>query len=279
MKQLLLFFFSFIFFSNQVNGQSSSHSDKVISKAFTLGKTDEIRSAVLSETRILNIYLPQGYSADSATTYPVIYLLDGSANEDFIHVSGLVQFFNLTEMMPKSIVVGIANVDRKRDFTFPTTVAKDKEDFPTTGKSANFINFLSKEVQPYIEKNYKTSASKTLIGQSLGGLLATEILFKEPGLFNNYLIISPSLWWDNESLLTKSSGLSKSFPAKKVKVYVAVGKEGKIMEEDAKKLSEVLKDLNHAQLKVDFAFFPEATHADVLHMALYKGFQLLNQKN
>ncbi|MNR66151.1 hypothetical protein D3C85_1895000 [compost metagenome] len=51
------------------------------------------------------------------------------------------------------------------------------------------------------------------------------------------------------------------------------------MEEDAKKLSEVLKDVNQAQLKVDFAFFPEATHADVLHLALYKGFQLLNRKN
>lgn len=41
----------------------------------------------------------------------------------------------MIDAMPKSIVVGIANVDRKRDFTFPTTIKKDKEDFPTTGGS------------------------------------------------------------------------------------------------------------------------------------------------
>jgi hypothetical protein len=72
----------------------------------------------LEEDRILNIYLPEGYGEDS-TRYPVIYLLDGSYNEDFLHICGLVQFLTMIEVMPKTIVVGIANVDRKRDFTFP----------------------------------------------------------------------------------------------------------------------------------------------------------------
>ncbi len=53
-------------------------------------------------------------------------------------------------ILPPSIVVGISNVDRKRDFTLPTTIQKDKEDFPTTGESAKFISFIEKELQPYI---------------------------------------------------------------------------------------------------------------------------------
>ena len=53
---------------------------------------------------------------------------------------------------------------------------------------------------PYIESHYSTDTVKTIVGQSLGGLFATEILFEKPEMFTNYLIVSPSLWWDNESL-------------------------------------------------------------------------------
>ena len=84
------------------------------SKPFVLGVIDEINSKELAEKRILNIYLPEGYEKDDTTKYPVIYLLDGSADEDFIHVVGLVQFNNFSwiNRVPKSIVVGIANIDR-----------------------------------------------------------------------------------------------------------------------------------------------------------------------
>ena len=148
----------------------------------SIGEKIEFQSKILKENRILNIYLPNGYSKDSLKEYPVIYLLDGSIDEDFIHISGLVQFgsFSWINMIPESIVVGISNVDRKRDFTFPTNNKKDKEDFPTTGESESFINFIENELQPYIDKKYETDSIKTLIGQSLGGLLATEILFKNP---------------------------------------------------------------------------------------------------
>lgn len=83
----------------------------------------------MNETRTLNIYIPDSYNKNPKTAYPVIYLLDGSANEDFIHVTGLVQFLTMIQKMPESIIVGIANVDRKRDFTFPTTNVQDKKDF------------------------------------------------------------------------------------------------------------------------------------------------------
>ena len=133
-----------------------------------LGKTYKIQSKILKEDRKLNIYTPDGYHPDSSKTYPVIYLLDGSANEDFVHIVGIVQFLNMIDAMPKSIVIGIANVDRKRDFTFPTTIKKDKEDFPTTGGSANFINFLAKEVQPFVGQNLRQMLLKLLLGNLLG---------------------------------------------------------------------------------------------------------------
>ncbi|MFC3560703.1 alpha/beta hydrolase [Pedobacter jamesrossensis] len=255
--------------------KSASFAQKQ-TEPFVLARIEKIDSKELRETRILNIYLPEGYSPDSAKTYPVIYLLDGSANEDFIHVTGLVQFLTMTEIMPKSIIVGIANIDRKRDFTFPTTIKEDLKDFPTTGKSANFISFIERELQPYIEKNYKTNDSKTIIGQSLGGLLATEILIKKPQLFSKYMIISPSLWWNNESLLNAISEYSKSLSTAKADVFISVETEGKQMEKDAKKLAEVLKQ--HKNLNVNFLQLPDENHATILHNGLYRGFGLFYPK-
>ncbi|WP_337042677.1 alpha/beta hydrolase [Emticicia sp. 17c] len=255
------------------------------SKPFILGYIDEIQSVVLAEKRILNIYLPEGYQPADTTRYAVVYLLDGSQDEDFIHVVGLYQFNNFSwiNRVPKSIIVGIANVDRKRDFTYPTTITKDKERYKTTGKSAQFMAFLEKELQPYIEKKYKTNGSKTIIGQSLGGLLATEILLKKPTLFNQYIIISPSLWWDNGSLLAQESAIFSDTFHTSTKVYIGVGKEGltpgdnpRVMEVDANLLADKLKASKSQYLQVHFDYLPQENHGTITHQAIFNALRLLN---
>jgi predicted alpha/beta superfamily hydrolase len=238
-------------------------------KPLTIGEIRTLKSKVLNEERTLNIYLPQGF--DKTKSYPVIYLLDGSMNEDFIHVSGLVQFFNQMYAMPETIVVGIANVDRKRDFTFHTDLKDLQKDYPTTGHSDKFISFLEKELKPFIEKSYKTT-DKYLFGQSLGGLLAVEILLKKPEMFDNYFIISPSLWWDDESLLKQAPQLlSKSADTKKF-VYISVGKgEHPVMVKDAESIYEVLKNSNKKNWTVEYKMMEGDNHATILHRSLYEG--------
>ena len=255
------------------------------SRPFVLGVINEIQSKVLGEKRILNIYLPEGYGNDDTTRYPVIYLLDGSADEDFIHVVGLVQYnsFSWINRVPRSIVVGIANTDRKRDLTYPTSIAKDKKLYPTTGGSANFIAFLEKELQPYIQKKYRTNASKIIIGESLGGLLATEILFKKPALFDKYIIISPSLWWDNGSLLQQTPELLQASYGQKTDIYIGVGKEGltpgdvpHVMEVDANLLFEKTKSTKSKNVHAYFDYLPQEDHATISHQAIYNAFRVLN---
>lgn len=252
-------------------------------KPFVLGWVDEITSKVLGEKRVLNIYLPEGYQASDTVRYPVIYLLDGSRDEDFIHVVGLVQFnsFPWVKRLPPSIVVGIANVDRQRDFTYPTTVEADRKRYPNTGHSAAFISFLETELQPYIDRQYRTNGSRMLIGESLGGLLATEILLKRPGLFDKYVIISPSLWWDNGSLLSQSTDLLQK-NGRATQVYIGVGKEGltgteppRVMEVDANLLADKLMALKQDSLHVFFDYLPTEDHATIAHQALYNAFRLL----
>src|SRR4051812_26290183 len=110
MKQLAAIFLSVFVLTGTARSQNV-----LAGKPFVLGTVDEIRSKQLSETRTLNIYLPEKYKQADTTHYPVIYLLDGSANEDFIHIVGIVQFLTMIEAMPNTIVAGIANVDRRRD--------------------------------------------------------------------------------------------------------------------------------------------------------------------
>ena len=253
-------------------------------KPFILGQIIEMKSEELAEKRILNIYLPAGYSQEDSTRYPVIYLLDGSADEDFIHVAGLVQFNNFSwiDRVPKSIVVGIANIDRRRDFTYPTSIEADKKRFPSAGHSEKFIAFIEKELQPFIEKKYKTDQSKMIIGQSLGGLLATEILLKKPALFNKYILISPSLWWDNGSLLNQSSDLLTANFSQNTGIYLGVGKEGlapsttpHVMEVDANLLAEKLGKGKSKTVRVHFDYLPQEDHATITHQAIFNAFRIL----
>lgn len=253
-------------------------------KPFVLGVIDEIQSVELSEKRILNIYLPKDYGKDKTAKYPVIYLLDGSADEDFIHVAGLVQFNNFSwiNRVPKSIIVGIATVDRRRDFTFPTTIEAEKKRYPTTGHSDKFITFIEKELQPFISKNYSANDSKMLIGQSLGGLLATEILFKKPNLFNKYIIISPSLWWNNGSLLNQKPQILEDNFTQQTDIYIGVGKEGltpsdtpRVMEVDANLLAEKIKSTKSKSVNVYFDYLPQEDHATISHQAVFNAFRML----
>jgi hypothetical protein len=278
MRPFILVFCVIIFQLSGVFGQNHEVVLPDGRRVFALGVVDRIRSVELGESRILNVYLPDGYSPDSSRTYPVIYLLDGSYNEDFIHVAGIVQFLNMIEVMPESIVVGIANVDRRRDFTFPTGIEKDKKAYPTTGSSARFISFIEKELEPYIREKYRTNHVKTIIGQSLGGLLAVEILLKKPYLFDNYIIVSPSLWWNNESLLTAAPGLLDKSPVGNFRIIISVGAEGKEMEGDAKKLSEILQTSGGKRYHTTFLSLLKEDHLTILHNSVYKSFQLLYPK-
>lgn len=265
-------------------GQNTNTTQTSITKPFVLGVIEEIQSKELVEKRVLNIYLPEGYNQSDTTKYPVIYLLDGSADEDFIHVVGLVQFnsFEWINQVPKSIVVGIATVDRRRDFTFPTTIQADKKKYPTSGNSDKFMSFIEKELQPFIETKYKTNDHRTIIGQSLGGLFATEILLKKPTLFNKYIIISPSLWWDNGALLNQNSNLLEESFNQKTDIYIGVGKEGltptaipRVMEVDANILTEKIQRAKSKNVKVFFDYLPQENHATIMHQAVSNSFKVL----
>lgn len=121
-----------------------------------------------------------------------------------------------------------------------------------------------------------------LIGQSLGGLLATEIVLKKPELFNRYIIISPSLWWGDGSLLDQPSVILEETYAPETRIYIGVGKEGltpgdnpRVMEVDANLLAEKLQGTKSKNVKVYFDYLPDEDHATIGHQAVFNAFRML----
>ncbi|NCD71487.1 alpha/beta hydrolase [Mucilaginibacter agri] len=270
---LLLFFLSHTF--AQSGGQPIS-----------IGITEAFQSTILNEIRTINVCLPEGYNATDTVKYPVIYNPDGGVDEDFIHITGLIRFDTQSwvNRFPKSIVVGIQNINRRKDFTFPVAnldflakIGFKKELFPRYGGSANYIAFLEKELQPYIEKKYKANANRTIIGESMAGLLITEIALNHPTLFSTYIIVSPSLWWGDEALL-HNPNLLQTKAHKPISIYIGAPnrKEDEQMYLEAEGLYKMLK--GDSNINLFFDYLPEESHATALHQAAYNAFKMIYSK-
>ena len=160
--------------------------------------TLRIPSTLLAETRVVNVYVPPGYDGKAETRYPVLYMLDGGALEDFPHLAITLDGLISENAIPPMLLVGIENTERRRDMTGPTTVDSDREIAPIIGGSAVFREFIEKELKPQIAMFYKVSDESAIIGESLAGLFVVETLFVKPELFDTYIALDPSLWWNAE---------------------------------------------------------------------------------
>ena len=116
----------------------------------------------------------------------------------------------------------------------------------------------------------------------MGGLLATEILFKRPALFTKYIIVSPSLWWDNGSLLDQTPRILRDDFTQPTDVYIGVGREGltptaapRVMEVDANVLADKIQSTGSKTVKVVFDYLPAEDHATIMHQAVSNAFRLI----
>jgi predicted alpha/beta superfamily hydrolase len=132
----------------------------------------------------------------------VLYVLDARAH--FKAMAAMADQLGEEIFWPRMIVIGIENTDRLRDLT-PSKIHQ-LEDLPevylkNTGGASAFLEFITKELIPFVDANYPTTPYRSLIGHSLGGLFTTYAMYTEGDSFRNYIAIDPSYWWDNNYLL------------------------------------------------------------------------------
>lgn len=235
--------------------------------AITLGVRGKISSSVLSEERGYLVYTPPGYKTGSER-YPVIYLFDGDAH--FHHVTGIVDFLAGRGRMPWSIVVGVSNTDRTRDFT-PTKEAR----LPASGGADKFLSFIQTELMPAIDKQYRTRDYRIMIGHSLGGLLAVYTLLSKPDMFNAYVAISSSMQWDDQMLLRQARTAWPPGTERDKFLYFTMGTEPENLSKGNRDFAAFLKAQAPAKLRWSFDFMESEDHGTTPHKTVYDGLEKL----
>ena len=177
----------------------------------------DFSSAHLPHARPITVYLPPGYDLEPERRYPVLYLHDGQNLFDAATAFAGVPW-NCDEVAERAIragtvepiiVVGVGNtVDRLREYG-PLQGDDAWEDL-----SHAYGRFLVDELKPFIDNTYRTAIGpqRTGVGgSSMGGLISLHLCQRHPDVFGRCAAMSPSLWWDRESLL-HDTGLEVGWP-------------------------------------------------------------------
>jgi predicted alpha/beta superfamily hydrolase len=244
----------------------------------TLGQSYRLHADALGDERTLNVYLPADYATEPKKTYPVLYLIDGGIDQDFVHIVGASQLGATWGRSQDAIVVGIASQDRRRELVGPTADPALLAQYPTAGHSADFRRFLREQVKPFVASRFRTNGQDGVIGESLAGLFIVETYLREPDLFGAYAAVSPSLWWDHEALSRQAASLVGPRQAGR-RLYLTTANEGPEMQPPVDRLVAALaraqgwcyaprEDLTHSTIYHSVAptaleyLFPPATAPD-----------------
>jgi len=207
------------------------------------------------------VYTPPQYRAGTKA-FPVLYMPDGGLDEDFPHVVQTVDSLIKAGAIRPVIVVGIPNTQRRRDLTGPTRIAKDSAIAPRVGGSTAFRQFVREELMPEIDRRYRTTSERSIIGESLAGLFIIETFLREPGLFTHYIAFDPSMWWNAGALVDSASRLLAVYPAAPRTLYLAVSEEGNF-DSRPNQLAEIIRTASPSGLRWTYSPRAELTHATI----------------
>jgi predicted alpha/beta superfamily hydrolase len=167
-------------------------------------------SKILRNSRDVLVYLPTGYRRSRTRRFPVLYLHDGQnvfdAATSFAGVEWgadeTAQRLIAAKLIEPVIVVAIANTgeDRIHEYS-PTTARIDPvKRKQSKGLLRSYGRFLTEELKPFIDKQYRTKQEAEftgLGGSSLGGLATLVLGLWFPNYFTRLAVMSPSVWWDD----------------------------------------------------------------------------------
>jgi len=181
-----------------------------------------VRSEILAQERELIIHLPRNH--DTTRTYPVVYVLDGSSQDD--HIADEFERLSAAGAAPQAIVVGIPNMsaeNRVRNLTPPLLRTDvEKPDSPV-GEGDVFLSFMESELFPFIERRYKTSHTRLFVGHSRGALLVMYSLLFRPDMFSARFCFSGPFWRQDHLLTSKVAELLTSADTLRTFVYLSAG--------------------------------------------------------
>jgi predicted alpha/beta superfamily hydrolase len=233
-----------------------------------------IYSKELGKERKVRIYTPWEYDHKPNSKFEVIYVFDAQAKHFFDIVHATLPFLNKSQF--PMIVVGVVSENRNVDF-LPKSIHPEtfKRYNGNIGKADQFINFLGKELIPYMDENYRTLPKRIAIGHSNGGTFITYSLLKNPELFDAYIAISPNYPYDKEQIYN----MMKEFDSNKFKsakfIYMCNANEGDVWTAVNKKVISSLKSKSFKDkiVLVNQDFSKTTNHVSVFPVGVLNGLQ------
>ena len=249
-KKLILFFTLLLLITSRLT----------LSAEINTGERVKLNSKILLEEREIQILLPENYHINTGATYPVIYHIDGDYN--FHGVSGMLDFMaNKGQLIPDVILVAIADkgTDIYRQYMTPAglTAPFNKEDY---GKAEKFLTFLTEEVKPYINSNYRTANNAILVGHSMGGLFVFNALLESPASFEHFVSISPSVWLNDHAIMAKAKNFIQKGKHKPTSLYLSLGDENR---QGVYGVLQLLDEVQPKNIHWQFSHYPNENHHSV----------------
>lgn len=228
------------------------------SSIFAQFKLDTITSARLKEDRVISISLPYSYGKEKNKKYPLLLLLDG--NYLFEPFSGALKYGNYWDDLPEVITVAI---DQGKPFDRELESYVDDQNGLPIEKGAQFFDFITMELMPYLEKKYTIAPFKIIAGHDVTAGFLNLFLYKDNPLFDAYISMSPEFPKDMETRIPKRLNLIN-----KPLFYYQSTADGdlKKMQDLIKTLDTNIKTVNNPNLYYQFDDFKNASHYSlVLH--------------
>lgn len=223
-----------------------------------------LQSTRLGEARRYRIRLPESYARTPDERYPVIYVLDGASQD--VHTAASAALMARIGAMPEAIVVGIPNTSgegRNRDYTPPGMRQDAEQANSPSGQADRFLAFLQGELIPQVERDFRTSDERMLVGNSRGGLFVVYALTAEPGLFGAYIANSPALWRDDAAMVHRLDTFLRSHRGLHATLFLSLGgAENPKMTYAYRQAIAMLQREAPAGLRWKAYSTPGATHAD-----------------
>ncbi len=263
-----------------------------------------LRSTVNEVDYKISVALPEGYDPNSDESYRVLYVVD--SNMQFSTVAETARNLAAAGKVEDQIVVGIGyavpsswpNVQPHRSFDLTPTkdekyikrtnkfISKNKNPLLYgTGNAPNFSIFLEEKLIPAIAKRYKVNENRTFFGHSFGGLYGTYLVFNHTELFTDYILASPSYWWDNEIIFDYEEKYAQTHTDMPINIFLSVGEleQTKWLEKWAAvdnvfRIENLLKSRGYPTLKVGSHLFKNETHMSVVPASISRGLRYIAQK-
>jgi predicted alpha/beta superfamily hydrolase len=239
-----------------------------------------IYSSILSEERTIYVSTPSGY-IDSTASFPVMYVLDGDP-EVITFYSGMVNNLFSYDLCPEMIIVAIENTVRIRDMA-PSKPKYNQQGVEIkyygdekVGEADKFLNFIETELFPYIDKNYRTIPYRIFSGHSAAAMCVTHAFLSHTNMFNAYIAMSPSFYWDsgllNRVADEKIGGLNLRYK----QYYFSIGGDETPSDiAEAHTFSKTLRIKSPAALRWKFDYIANEDHGSQVTIALYNGLRFI----